>query len=285
MGLLPAALQGIDIDELRAGARACDEVTRVHDVLKNPAALLTLMWYDAGAGTGERHMVVLPYADRLALFSRYLQQLVMESLGKEVDRQGKTVHQGLTVFGNKGSTDQHAFIQQLREGRNDFFATFIEVLQGRAEASPEVEPGVTSSDYLHGLMCGTRQALYENGRPSLTVTVPRVDARTVGILIALFERAVGLYAELIDVNAYHQPGVEAGKRAAGVVLELQRKVLAHLRGAQGIALTARETATALGLADETENVYHILEHAAANPDHKLERSEADAPWEARFCAK
>jgi len=285
VGLLPAALQGIDIDELLTGACACDEVTRGRNVLKNPAALMALMWYDAGGGTGERHMVVLPYADRLALFSRYLQQLVMESLGKEVDRQSKTVHQGLTVFGNKGSTDQHAFIQQLREGRNDFFATFIEVLEGRAETSPEVEPGVTSGDYLHGLMHGTRQALYENGRPSLTVTVPRVDARTVGTLIALFERAVGLYAELIDVNAYHQSGVEAGKRAAGALLELQGKVLAHLRRAQGIALTARETAMALGLADETEDVYHVLEHLAANPDHKLERSEADPPWKARFCAK
>ena len=226
-----------------------------------------------------------PNADRLVLFSRYLQQLVMESLGKESNRQGKTVHQGLTVFGNKGSTDQHAFIQQLREGRNDFFVTFIEVLQGRAEASPEIEPGVTCGDYLHGFMRGTRQALFENGRPSLTVTVPRVDARTVGILIALFERTVGLYAELIDVNAYHQPGVEAGKKAGGVVLQLQSKVLAHLRGVPGIALTARETAAAMGLNEETENVYHILEHLAANPDHGIERSPAETPWETRFSAK
>ena len=72
-------------------------------------------------------MVVLPYRDRLDCLARYLQQLVMESLGKEKDLMGKIVEQGMTVFGNKGSTDQHAYVQQLREGRSDFFATFIEV--------------------------------------------------------------------------------------------------------------------------------------------------------------
>ena len=70
-------------------------------------------------------MVVLPYKDRLLLLSRHLQQLVMESLGKELDRGGKSVHQGLTVYGNKGSTDQHAFVQELRDGRHDFFVTFV----------------------------------------------------------------------------------------------------------------------------------------------------------------
>ncbi len=74
-------------------------------------------------------MVVLPYKDRLELFSRYLQQLVMESLGKENDLDGNVVNQGIAVYGNKGSTDQHAYVQQLREGVNNFFVTFIEVLR------------------------------------------------------------------------------------------------------------------------------------------------------------
>ena len=74
---------------------------------------------------------------------------------------------------------------------------------------------------LHGFLLGTRTALFENDRESMTITVPRVDARTVGGLIALFERAVGLYASLIGINAYHQPGVEAGKKAAASILALQ----------------------------------------------------------------
>src|SRR4029077_20061459 len=102
-------------------------VMRTHDVRRNPSALLALMWYHAGKGKGLKDMVILPYKDRLELFSRYLQQLVMESLGKEHDLDGNVVNQGIAVYGNKGSTDQHADVQQLRDGVLNFFVTFIEV--------------------------------------------------------------------------------------------------------------------------------------------------------------
>ena len=141
VGLLPAALQGLDIDGLLAGAAACDEATRKHDARRNPAALLALMWYYATGGKGQKDMVVLPYKDRLLLFSRYLQQLVMESLGKRLDLQGRRVDQGLAVYGNKGSTDQHAYVQQLREGVLNFFVVFIRVLESGGSAL-QVEPGV-----------------------------------------------------------------------------------------------------------------------------------------------
>src|SRR6185369_5019153 len=121
VGLLPAALQGFDIDSMLSGAKASDDVTRLANVKANPAAQMALMWYASGNGTGSKSMVVLPYKDRLELFSKYLQQLIMESLGKERDLSGKQVHQGLSVFGNKGSTDQHAYVQQLRDGINNFF--------------------------------------------------------------------------------------------------------------------------------------------------------------------
>src|SRR5207253_6949325 len=174
VGLLPAALQGFDVDALLAGARDTDAVTRAHDTRKNPAALLALMWFHAGDGRGKKDMVILPYKDRLELFSRYLQQLVMESLGKEKDLAGNTVHQGIAVYGNKGSTDQHAYVQQLRDGVNNFFITFIEVRQARAGDSIEVEPGFGSGDFLQGFLRGTRTALYENGRGSVTVSLPSV---------------------------------------------------------------------------------------------------------------
>ena len=129
VGLLPAALQGIDIDAMLAGAAACDVGDAGAYDAANPAALLALMWYRATNGKGEKDMVVLPYKDRLLLFSRYLQQLVMESLGKRLDLDGKRVDQGISVYGNKGSTDQHAFVQQLRDGVNNFFVTFMRVLE------------------------------------------------------------------------------------------------------------------------------------------------------------
>jgi glucose-6-phosphate isomerase len=268
VGLVPAALQGLDIDGLLAGAAACDAATRRHDPRANPAALMALMWYHATGGKGQKDMVVLPYKDRLLLFSRYLQQLVMESLGKRLNLKGERVDQGIAVYGNKGSTDQHAYVQQLRDGVNNFFVTFVRVLESGGSGQ-EVEPGVTAGDYLHGFLLGTRAALFENDRESMTITVPRVDARTVGGLIALFERAVGLYASLIGINAYNQPGVEAGKKAAASVLALQGKVLAALSAAPQ---TAEQLAAAAGAPDAAETVYFLLEHLAANGRARSDRS-------------
>ena len=112
--------------------------------------------------------------------------------------------------------------------------------------------------------------------------MPDVNARTLGALIALYERAVGFYASLVNINAYHQPGVEAGKKAAGAVLDLQRKLLARLRGAKGAPGTAEELAAAIGAADEVETVFKVLEHLAANPDHGVTRTEGATPFDARF---
>ncbi|MBW4649828.1 MAG: glucose-6-phosphate isomerase [Kastovskya adunca ATA6-11-RM4] len=266
VGLLPAALQGINIREILAGAKEMDAATRIHDIKKNPAALLALSWYFTGNGKGEKDMVVLPYKDSLLLFSRYLQQLVMESLGKEKDLDGNTVHQGIAVYGNKGSTDQHAYVQQLREGVANFFATLIEVLEDRKGTSPEIEPGVTSGDYLSGLLQGTRKALYENHRDSITLTIPQVSPKTVGALIALYERAVGLYGFLINVNAYHQPGVEAGKKAAAAILDLQKRVMEVLQEADApMPLTV--VAQKAGATEEIEAIYKILRHLQANKRH------------------
>lgn len=272
VGLLPAALQGIDIDSMLVGAATMDVATRKPVTRDNPAALLALMWYFATDGRGAKDMVVLPYKDRLLLFSRYLQQLVMESLGKEKDLQGRVVNQGIAVYGNKGSTDQHAYVQQLREGVNNFFVTFIEVLKDRAGPSLAVEPGITSGDYLQGFYLGTRDALSEKDRSSVTITVPDVSPRTVGALIALYERVVGLYASLIGINAYHQPGVEAGKKAATSVIALRRTIGAALRPGSP-PRTAEALAGEIGC--DPELVFKILEHLAANG---IVKKQAREPW-------
>jgi glucose-6-phosphate isomerase len=259
VGLVPAALQGIDIDRLLEGAAAMDAETRRPDVKTNAAMLLALAWYHGCNGKGEKDMVVLPYKDSLVLFSKYLQQLIMESLGKELDLDGNTVHQGLTVYGNKGSTDQHAYIQQLRDGVNNFFACFIEVRKGRDGKSIEVDPGTTSADYLQGFFRGTRKALHAAGRKSLTLSIPKVTPFQLGLLIALFERAVSFYASLVNINAYHQPGVEAGKKAAGTFLETLNSVRAKLTSTPQ---AAEQIATAISA--DPEDVYHCLTHLAAN---------------------
>lgn len=263
VGLLPAALQGIDIDGLLAGARAADEATRRPEIRQNPAALLALAWHVAAKGKGEKAMVLLPYKDRLELFSRYLQQLVMESIGKQLDLAGNVVNQGLTVYGNKGSTDQHAYVQQLCEGTNDFFVTFIEVLKDREGKSMDVEPNVTSGDFLSGFLLGTRAALSKGGRESLTLTVNEVSPFSVGVLIALYERAVGIYASLVNINAYHQPGVEAGKKAAEDAIEVQGKLLTFLV-AQSELLSAERIAAGIGRPQDAELVFKICQHLAHN---------------------
>ncbi|MHB8845191.1 MAG: glucose-6-phosphate isomerase [Nitrospirota bacterium] len=282
VGLLPMSIQGIDIIDFISGLALCDSFTRNTVTKTNPAALLALMWYHATDGRGSRDMVILPYKDRLQLFSKYLQQLIMESLGKEKDLNGRTVNQGITVYGNKGATDQHAYVQQLRDGVNNFFATFIEVLGDRSGRSLEVEPGVTAGDYLNSYLHGTRNALYENGRQSLTITIDRLDARSVGALIALYERAVGLYASLINVNAYHQPGVEAGKKMAGAIITLQNEVLAHLHNHPGKAFSVEELSKAIKAGDRAEAVFKILQHASTNPDHKIKKTAGKDALSAKY---
>src|SRR5882724_2255822 len=260
VGLVPAALEGFDIDQFLAGAAAMDAKTRTNETPQNAAMLLALMWHYAGEGRGKKDMVILPYKDRLMLFSKYLQQLVMESLGKEKDLDGKIVHQGIAVYGNKGSTDQHAYVQQLRDGVPNFFVTFVEVEKDREAGRFEVEPGVTSGDYLQGFLRGTRAALYESGRESITITIPKVNAFYVGALIALYERAVGFYGSLVNINAYDQPGVEAGKKAATRLLELQARVKKVLAG--GSDKAPEEIARELDA--DPEDVFHIVRHLGAN---------------------
>ena len=228
VGLVPLALQGADIRAFLAGAAAVDERTRSTPARQNMSLLLALAWHHAGGGQGAKDMVILPYKDRLALMSKYLQQLVMESLGKQHDRHGATVNQGIAVYGNKGSTDQHAYVQQLRDGPDDHFVTFVAVLDDGWYGACDVDPGIDAGDTLQGLYLGTRRALAESGHPTLTLTLHTLDARTLGACIALYERAVGLFAELVNVNAYDQPGVEAGKKAAGAVLALKPRLLAAL---------------------------------------------------------
>tara|TARA_Y100001934_G_scaffold282205_1_gene394901 strand:- start:3699 stop:5297 length:1599 start_codon:yes stop_codon:yes gene_type:complete len=272
VGLLPAAMQGFDIDKLLAGAAACDAVTRTCSFAGNPAAQLAAAWFHAVEGRGARDMVILPYKDRLALFPKYLQQLIMESLGKEHDLDGQVVNQGITVYGNKGSTDQHAYIQQLRDGVQNFFATFIRVLKDQSGTSIEVEKGITTGDYLDGFYLGTREALYQKDRQSITVTVNEVSAFSVGVLVALYERAVGYYSTFININSYNQPGVEAGKKAAGVILDLESKIVVFLNENSQLAHTVEAIAKGINAVGDKEKVFLICQHLSAQAERSIRKT-------------
>ena len=264
VGHVPAALTGVDFKKFLSGACAMDAWTRNSDAVSNPAMMLAAMWYISGNGKGDRNMVIVPYSDRLVLLSRYLQQLVMESLGKALDLDGKEVNQGLNVFGNKGGTDAHAFIQQLNDGRDDFFATFIEVLKD----SKRINMGndVTMGDYLHGFLEGLSAALRGKGRQTIQVKLPVLDEFSLGQVIALYERAVAIYAEFININAFHQPGVQAYKLAANGILELAAELRDALSKIAPVTGTAAEIAAKTGKADKAVEIAGLLDKAALNTD-------------------
>jgi len=250
VGLLPLALMGVDFQQFLQGAASMDVATRKHCWTSNPAALMALTLFSSKQYSKTSDLVILPYRDRLGLFGRYLQQLIMESLGKGQDRAGGLIEEGIAVYGNKGSTDQHAFVQQLRDGKRDFLAVFVEVLKdeypmpaylGELDAvkACNLEGTAMIDDHLFGFLHGTRSALRAAGRENLLISIGEFDLRSLGALIAFFERVVGFYASLVNVNAYHQPGVEAGKKSAEEIIEMQGQVMAFISQSSE-SLTTRE---------------------------------------------
>jgi glucose-6-phosphate isomerase len=151
----------------------------------------------------------------------------------------------------------------LRDGLEDAVVTFIEVQKSNRPSSVEVEPGLTSGDFLEGFFLGTRAALSDVQRPSITITLKELNERSLGALVALFERAVGFYASFIHINAYHQPGVEAGKKAAKRYLELQKSLLAYLSEHRAKTFSVEALGNAQKHSD-AEDVFKILEYLAAN---------------------
>ena len=281
VGLLPLALKGIDIDRFLAGAADCDRLGRSENVPENPALLLALSWYRCSGGQGGVTQVVLPYKDSLILFAKYLQQLVMESLGKEFDLEGNTVHQGLAVMGNKGTSDQHSYVQQLVAGPDNIFVTFVQVLRDREGSSLSVGEDSTSGDYLNAFMLGTKKALEDHGKRTFLLTVPEVDAYQVGQLIAVFERAVSMYAIMIGINAYHQPAVEFGKKAAGGLIDLKNRASKLLLSSDR-AMTAQELADMLDASPD--DVFRLMLHLCAN-DPSFAASLKQPLAESTFCRR
>jgi glucose-6-phosphate isomerase len=222
VGLLPAALVGIDIAGLLAGARRAIERAESGDLLRNPAALYAALHWAADTDLGARIHVVMPYTDRLREFAEWYRQLWAESLGKRTDREGRTVHVGATPVAAVGATDQHSQVQLFMEGPFDKVITFVRleqvgddlVIPPRPDLPPDLAylPGHPLSELLNAEYEATSAALAEMGRMSCTLHLPELTAETVGEAIMFFQLATGYAGVWYGIDPFDQPGVELGKR-------------------------------------------------------------------------
>ena len=221
-GLWPAAMTGVAIDDLLAGAGAMEVRCRTHELAENPAGLLATLLHHAATEGGMPIHVLMPYGDRLCSFALWFQQLWGESLGKAVDRSGVAVHTGHTPMSEVGATDQHSQLQLFMEGPRDKVVIFLAVEdQGEPLAIPALHADTAELGYLGGHTLGelldverlaTTEALRQAGRPSMTVELERVDAPALGALFMLFQIATVYAGALYGVDPLDQPGVELSKR-------------------------------------------------------------------------
>ena len=222
VGLLSAAVCGIDIELLLAGARAMDERVSSTDFHKNPAALNAAVNHHYYS-QGKRISVMMPYSYALKDLADWYRQLWAESLGKSQDLAGNKVNVGPTPVKALGTTDQHSQVQLYREGPNDKLFTFLhvkefgsDVIIGDApDSAPELDylAGAKMSKLLNSEKLATEYALLQDNRPCLTVSFDEIDAAAVGQFIYLFEVTTSLTGLLFNINAYDQPAVELGKEA------------------------------------------------------------------------
>ena len=228
VGLVPAACCGIDIRALLAGAAAMDARCKNEDMMKNPALLEAVLQYIACEQMGRNVQVMMPYADSLKYMADWFCQLWAESLGKNVRRDGTPCHAGQTPAKALGVTDQHSQLQLYNEGPFDKVITFIKVENFRSETKipkgceqfQDVAflGGMTHNTLIEAERQGTEYALYVNRRMNQTIIMPEVNAYTLGQLMFFLEMATAYEGELLDIDAFNQPGVETSKRATYAIL-------------------------------------------------------------------
>lgn len=227
VGLLPAAVCGIDIRALLEGARAMDERCKSSDAWENPALLNAALMYIA-MENGANISVMMPYADSLKLISDWYAQLWAESLGKNITLDGKPVNVGQTPVKTLGVTDQHSQLQLYTEGPYDKVITFLKVEKFRSETrvahgceeykTISFLGGKSHNQLIEAEREGTEYALYKSGRMSQTIILPEVSAHTVGQLLYFFELVTAYTGALLNIDAFNQPGVEESKLAAYAAL-------------------------------------------------------------------
>lgn len=227
VGLLSSALVGIDIKGLQRGAKEMMERCAREPFAANPALIHASIQYLMQEQHGMPIAVMMSYSHRLRDMADWYAQLLAESIGKKADRAGKDVFRGPTPVRAVGVTDQHSQVQLYTEGPFDKWFTLLTVGQSDHEvpipATPAEFADLEGVDYLGGRTLGelfraerdgTEIALTEAGRPNAAIHFESVTARSVGQMIYMLELSVAVMGEFYDVNAFDQPGVEAGKVAA-----------------------------------------------------------------------
>jgi len=222
VGLLPAALVGVDVSALLRGAARAIARSESDDLLRNPAALYAALHWAADTQAGARIHVLMPYSDRLRDLAEWYRQLWAESLGKRVDREGRVVHAGPTPVAAVGAVDQHSQVQLFIEGPFDKVITFVtverpgeDVTIPKGDGLPEdlaCLGGVTLGGLLAAEYRATATALSRQGRMNCTLVLPDLSAEAVGELLMFFQVATGYAGGWYGVNPFDQPGVELGKR-------------------------------------------------------------------------
>ena len=222
VGLLPAALVGIDVAGMLAGARQAIQTADSDELVRNPAALYAALHWAADTDLEARINVLMPYTDRLREFAEWYRQLWAESLGKRVDRGGQVVHRGPTPVGAVGATDQHSQVQLFMEGPYDKAITFVVVddlgVDVTIPARPDLPadlaylPGHSLGELLRAEYEATSAALAQMGRMSCTLRLPDLSPATLGEAIMFLQLATGYAGVWYGVDPFDQPGVELGKK-------------------------------------------------------------------------
>ena len=221
-GLFPAAVAGVRIEDLMAGAAWLDGRLRGENLWDNPAHLLGALLYLAETKRRKNVVVLMPYSDRLRAFARWFGQLWAESLAKSSDLEGNPSHSGQTPQPAVGATDQHSQLQLYLDGPPDKVVMFIRVEDhGREIEIPTAYGDLEGVGYLGGKSLGallnmeqraTELALQKHGRMTLTLSLPQLNAFTLGQLFVLFEAATVFAGALHRVNSWDQPAAEEGRR-------------------------------------------------------------------------
>ncbi len=227
VGLLPAAVLGIDIKEMLKGCAYMDKLCRKADYKTNPALVAAATQYIA-INKGKNISVMMPYADSLKLMADWYCQLWGESLGKAVNNKGETVNVGQTPVKALGVTDQHSQVQLYTEGPFDKVVTIIGVekyrkevvIAGGCEDFPSVSflSGHTLNELITSEMYATEYALTKNNRLNNMIILPEVNAHTIGQLMFFFMLETAYIGAMFDINTFNQPGVEEGKNATYALL-------------------------------------------------------------------
>jgi len=221
VGLLPAALIGIDIRKLLKGAASVDKMTKTAGAQNNPAYISALVNFIYDREKNKNILVVMPYSAQLKAFAEWFRQLYPESLGKRYSIDNKEVYVGPTVLNALGTTDQHSQIQLYNEGPNNKLVMFVEVetvkdkviMPRLADESASFLAGRSLHDLMQAEKKATEYALVQARRPNYTIRLKQLSEETVGALLYFGQLVTAYAGKLYKINPYNQPGVEAGKRA------------------------------------------------------------------------